>query len=138
MICSKCQQPHERSGQRYCKACHAIYMRSYRISHPPSPEAKKMNVARAYAISYLKRGKIAKSACACGNPDSRLHISDVDKPLAVIWVCRACLPKELEKDAARQRIEARFRLRRMRLKMLRILAAERKQRFTARSKPRFS
>lgn len=31
--CSHCGQPHDRTGQRYCRACHALYMRSWRERH---------------------------------------------------------------------------------------------------------
>lgn len=31
-ICSKCHAPRERGSQRYCRECHATYMRKWRLS----------------------------------------------------------------------------------------------------------
>lgn len=29
-LCSHCGKPHDRTGQRYCLACHAAYQRAWR------------------------------------------------------------------------------------------------------------
>lgn len=36
----------------------------------------------------LKKGKVVKQRCACGNPKSQAHHDDYNKPLDVIWLCR--------------------------------------------------
>lgn len=32
--CSLCHGPHNRPGQRYCRRCHAEYMRAWRAAQP--------------------------------------------------------------------------------------------------------
>jgi hypothetical protein len=31
-LCARCDEPNDRVPQRYCRACHALYMREYRAS----------------------------------------------------------------------------------------------------------
>jgi hypothetical protein len=91
--CSRCDGDlGDRYGkQRYCKACHAKHMREHRPKHRDLlPEARKKANARAYANVYLKRGIIKKKDCECGSSKSQMHHPDYDKPLEVIWMCRAC------------------------------------------------
>lgn len=88
--CSKCQQPHDRNG-RYCKPCHAAYMREWRKTHPLSDEQRAKDNARSYAAVYLRRGKIDRGPCAeCGADDSQMHHPDYSKPLQIVWLCRDC------------------------------------------------
>lgn len=90
--CSKCGNPKEESRgiQRYCKSCHAAYMREKRPKHSElKPEAKKKANCRSYAKEYLKRGFIKRSHCVvCGSHKSQMHHEDYNKPLEVIWYCR--------------------------------------------------
>lgn len=92
--CSKCGGDlGERYGkQRYCKACHASYMRATRPKHSQlKDEARKKANARAYANVYLRRGKIEKMHCInCGSNDSQMHHSDYRFPLLITWYCREC------------------------------------------------
>lgn len=39
----------------------------------------------------LLQGKIEKTPCLCGNPESKALIADYSKPLQVSWLCRRCL-----------------------------------------------
>lgn len=85
-----CGNP-RREGQRYCKDCHASYMRLWRHYHPPNEEQRKKNNCVSYANVYLRRGKIQRQPCAtCGDPTSQMHHPDYDKPLLVVWLCRKC------------------------------------------------
>lgn len=77
-------------GQRKCKSCHAEYMREWRKGRELTAEQKKKDSCRSYAGVYLRRGKIEKKSCACGNQDSEMHHHDYDKPLEVEWLCRKC------------------------------------------------
>lgn len=90
--CSKCGKPVEesRKGQRYCKSCHSSHMRLNRPYHSElKPEAKKKANARAYANTYLRRGKITKKHCEiCGDKNSQMHHEDYNKPLSIEWLCR--------------------------------------------------
>lgn len=80
-----------RDGQNNCLECHAAYMREHRLKHSElTPEAKKKANARSYANVYLRRGKIKKQTCKCGDSNSQMHHEDYDKPLEVIWLCREC------------------------------------------------
>lgn len=92
--CSRCgSNLGDRAGkQRYCKACHAAYMRATRPKHSQlKDEARKKANARAYAHVYRDRGLIEKKSCAvCGSDKSQMHHADYDKPLDVTWLCRPC------------------------------------------------
>jgi len=92
--CSKCGGDlGDRYGkQRYCKGCHAAFMRATRPKHSQlRDEARKKANARAYANEYQRRGLLVKQPCkSCGNPDSQKHHHDYSKPLEVEWYCRKC------------------------------------------------
>lgn len=93
MSCSKCGNPNDRVRQRYCRACHNAYMRSWRPVHSElSPEERFKANARAYANAYQRRGKILKQPCmACGSDKCvEKHHEDYSKPLDVLWMCRPC------------------------------------------------
>ena len=87
--CSGCGVEHYRKNQRYCLACHAATMRSWRKNHPGAYDHVKDN-ARSYANSYKRRGKLIPEACACGSEIVEMHHPDYSNPLAVIWMCRPC------------------------------------------------
>lgn len=90
--CSNCGADRDRKGQRYCRACHAAYMRANRPTLAEmSPEAYKKQIARAYTRVYIRRGKIEWNLCEmCGDPYSEVHHDDYSKPLHVRWLCRPC------------------------------------------------
>ncbi len=91
VACSHCGGPQDRDGQRYCKACHADFMRVWRRSNRLTGEAKKRQAARGYARVYLTRGKIKRLPCEiCGSQESQMHHEDYDRPLEVRWLCRPC------------------------------------------------
>ena len=89
--CSKCNDDlGDRYGkQRYCKKCHAEWMRKFRPKHRELKDgARKKANARSYANVYLKRGIIKKQPCyICGSP-AQMHHEDYSKPLEIIWICR--------------------------------------------------
>lgn len=87
--CSKCGQRPPRPKQRYCKPCHASWMREKRPKHRDLPEeARKRANARAYAHVYLKRGIIRRRPCErCGAQPAQMHHDDYSKPTAVRWLC---------------------------------------------------
>jgi hypothetical protein len=90
-ICSRCKGPRDRGAQRYCKACHAAYVREWKKTHPPSEEERKKNRARSITGVYFRRGKIARKPCErCGSEHSEKHHEDYSKPLDVHWLCRKC------------------------------------------------
>lgn len=89
--CSKCNKPVEesRKGQRYCKGCHAEYMRENRPKHRDlMPLAKKKANCRAYANVYFNRGKIDVTGCKICGDKAEKHHENYDKPLEILWLCR--------------------------------------------------
>ena len=82
--CSRCNSVHDRNG-RYCRPCH-----NWRKSHPLNDLQRKKDNARSYAGVYKRRGKLIEEPCSCGAGGAEMHHPDYDKPLIVIWMCRAC------------------------------------------------
>jgi len=66
-------------------------MRKNRLRHHQLPEQARLRAnARAYANVYVKRGKLKRQPCPCGEINSQMHHEDYSKPLEVIWLCRQC------------------------------------------------
>jgi len=89
--CSKCDELNDRPGQRYCKSCHAEYMRKNRPTYSElTEEQRKKSICRSYSKILVRRGKLIKQPCKCGDEDTEVHHHDYDKPKEVEWLCRAC------------------------------------------------
>jgi hypothetical protein len=88
----KCGMSRDRAGQRYCKSCHAKYMRENRPKWKELTEEQKEKAnCRSKAKTYQKRGKLAKGPCrvpGCMNP-SQNHHPDYKNPLKILRYCRA-------------------------------------------------
>ena len=66
-------------------------MKSFRMSHVLSGEARRRMNARSYAGTYIKRGKIKREPCSkCGEPKAQMHHADYSKPLQIEWLCDVC------------------------------------------------
>jgi hypothetical protein len=91
-LCSGCGGQRNRRGQRYCRACHAAYMREHRPAHRDlAPLAKLKANARSYANRYQQIGKLVPKPCeGCGSDRVEKHHDDYTKPLQVRWFCRGC------------------------------------------------
>jgi hypothetical protein len=92
-LCSKCRQPNDRAPQRYCKKCHAEYMRAWRPKHSKlPPEAKKKANIRSYTNVLIKRGQLIVSmlcsVSGCKNKAENHH-TDYNDPRKVGRMCRA-------------------------------------------------
>jgi len=92
--CSKCGgelETNRQGKQRYCLSCHNLANRISRTKHSDLPdEARKRANARSYLHVYIRRGKIQKQPCMfCGSEPAQAHHHDYDKPLDVVWLCKA-------------------------------------------------
>lgn len=104
MPCSKCGGANDRAGQRYCRACHNLYMRGWRPKHSElSPQERFKANARAYANTYQSRGKLQAQPCQCcgSNQSVEKHHNDYSRPLDVEWLCRKCHKAEHTQNVAR-------------------------------------
>lgn len=92
LLCSRCKLQNDWEGQRYCKKCHAAYMREWRQSHPLTGDARRKDLSRSIANVYKHRGKLVPCPCeTCGSEKRiEMHHPDYDKPLDVRWLCRPC------------------------------------------------
>jgi len=95
LTCSKCgeyKEPDRLYDYRYCRACHAQWMRGNRPKHSElNATAKKKATARSYANVYKKRGTIIPKPCEkCGYEITQFHHEDYDRPLEVNHLCRPC------------------------------------------------
>jgi hypothetical protein len=89
--CSRCGHSNDRPAQRYCTACHTIYMRQWRETHPLLGGQRDRDISRSKAGVAKRRGQIAPQPCeACGDGHAEMHHQDHERPLEVTWLCRPC------------------------------------------------
>ena len=101
----KCLAP-RRPNQNNCLACHAYSMRKYRKDNPLSEQQRAKGTCRSYAQVYLKRGKIQRLPCvSCASLAAQMHHADYTKPLAIVWMCRACWGKVRKESLVRKRVD---------------------------------
>lgn len=93
VLCSRCgTRPRRLEGQKWCRACHAQYMRENRPKHSELSDEQRFKAnARAYANVYQRRGILKREPCCkCGEPIAEKHHEDYAAPLFVVWMCRKC------------------------------------------------
>lgn len=84
----------ERSTQ--CRKCHAAWMRAHRPKWSElSEEEKRKARVRAYTNTLIRRGKIERQPCACGQPAQARHVT-YDDPRDVQWACHQCWRKQAQ------------------------------------------
>lgn len=88
--CSACRGPRDRGDARYCRKCHAAYMRRTRPAYKDLPEEeKRRSRTRSYLRVMIRRGKVRRETCAvCGAAEAEAHHRDYSRPLDVQWLCR--------------------------------------------------
>lgn len=93
-ICTRCRQAPS-VVNAYCRPCYAIYRKEYRRTHPKTPAQRKKDSARHRIQHAVERKGFPRHPCRdCGNPKSEAHHHDYDKPLEVVWLCKACHTQE--------------------------------------------
>ena len=90
--CPPEHKPDRRPGQRYCRSCHAAWMREKRPTYPDlSKEAKRKSACRRESNHEQKRGALVPEPCQrCGAQKAEKHHPDYGNPRLVEWLCRAC------------------------------------------------
>lgn len=80
-------------------------MRSWRAGRPVTAEQQRRSNCRSYANVYKHRGLIQKFPCQiCDSTNSQMHHPDYDRPLFIVWLCRAChlaVHKSLDFDVSK-------------------------------------
>ena len=80
-----------RSGQRYCRGCHAEWMREHRPKHADLPlVARWKSSVRAKANYAQQAGHLLPLPCTECGATAQKHHEDYARPLDVIWLCRRC------------------------------------------------
>jgi len=92
--CSKCGGPRDRGKQRYCKKCHAEYMKTWRPSYREMSESnRRKSITRTKTHLARKRGlhNMPIKICAvCGTTENvEDHHPDIEnKPYWVVPLCK--------------------------------------------------
>ena len=106
-VCSTrdCQNTRRNGKQRYCKPCHAAWMRLKRKAHSNfTPFEAMKERARQTARNARRDGKLIPEPCKCGCETVEMHHPDYTKPLEIMWLCRYChlelhrIERELAKE----------------------------------------
>jgi hypothetical protein len=77
--------------QRYCRSCHAAYMRDWRPTHPLEGSARVRDIARSTLNMAVQRHRIERMPCeVCGAQPAEGHHWHGYKgfELDVQWLCR--------------------------------------------------
>lgn len=83
-----CGQVRDRPGQAYCRRCHREYMRANRKPYADFTEEEKVKARiRSYSHMLLRRGRLERRACQCGNAEVEMHHPE-PSPYVVVWLCR--------------------------------------------------
>ncbi|HMH11463.1 MAG TPA: hypothetical protein VK553_12170 [Candidatus Nitrosopolaris rasttigaisensis] len=87
--CSKCKEVKETESKRYCRKCHAAYVREWRKNHSLNEEQRFKNNVRRKTNMRILRGKLKKLPCqVCGTSEKvEAHHHDYNKTYDVRWLC---------------------------------------------------
>lgn len=100
-LCCKCMTHPARTGQSYCRACHAAYVREHRPRYRDmKPEQKKIAIFRSKANVYQSRGLIQKKPCEVCKKPAQKRYPNYDDLGAVRWLCLKHRSQPMRRQAA--------------------------------------
>ena len=93
--CSRCGRAKEetRARQRWCKGCHAEWMRVHRKPYREMSAEQKAKVkTRTHTGMLVRRGSLVKpTRCSrCRSAEPQAHHPGYSDPRNVVWLCREC------------------------------------------------
>jgi hypothetical protein len=89
-VCRECQKSHE-AKYMSTERGQATRKRGERVKHrrrmASEPTRRKL-IVRSMVRTAVRRGKLRRGVCFCGNPKTEAHHEDYARPFDVIWLCR--------------------------------------------------
>lgn len=81
---NNCGKNADRPGQRYCRSCHAEYIRRWRAN---SATARFRDRVRQAVRIAVNAGILTRLPCQVCGSEAEAHHPDYSKPLEVMWLC---------------------------------------------------
>jgi hypothetical protein len=89
--CAACSRAS--SKKHYQANRETVLRRHHTTKHMLTPAQLQERRDRAYLSNYVKRGKVLRQPCRCGEKKVFPIQPELGRPLVVVWACRACRPR---------------------------------------------